>query len=269
MNYTKQKIIINSDGKNLSLIVLTPKDNKKIHTGVLWIHGGGFITGMAGMYHITRAIDLVVKCGAVVVTPEYRLAGTAPYPAALHDCHNALVWMSKHTNELKIRENQIMVGGESAGGGLTASLCMYELDNDGVKIAYQMPLYPMLDCFDTVSSRNNNAPVWNTKRNHYGWSKYLGNIDRSCVPCYASAARRKDYSSLPPAYTFVCDAEPFYAETVTYIENLQKAGVHASLDIYPGLFHAFDIMLPFHRTSRIAAKKFLSEFMYASEHYFT
>ncbi len=269
MKYTKQKISIDSDHMKLSVLVFTPADKQANHPGVLWIHGGGYVTGMAEMFYITRAKDLVLKCGAVVVVPEYRLAGKAPYPAALRDCHNTLVWMYEHAEELLIRKNQIMVGGESAGGGLTASLCMYEHDTGGVKIAYQMPLYPMLDCFDTVSSENNNSPVWNTKRNHYGWAKYLGNIDRSCVPCYASPSRRNDYSSLPPAYTYVSDAEPFYAETIEYIENLKKAGVHASLDIYPGLFHAFDIMLPFHKLSRTAAEKFRSEFMYAAEHYFT
>ena len=102
-----------------------------------------------------------------------------------------------------------------------------------------MPLYPMIDCEDTETSKNNRSLVWNTRRNHYGWRKYLAGLSGE-IPCYASAARRKDYSGLPPAYTFVSTAEPFYSETVTYIENLKKAGIPAEIDIYPGLYHAFD-----------------------------
>ena len=78
----------------------------------------------------------------------------------------------------------------------------------------------------------------------------------------------KEYAGLPPAYTFVCTAEPFYAETLTYIENLRKAGVEANVDIYPGLFHAFDMLLPFLKVSRQAVEQFEKQFDYAVQHYF-
>lgn len=267
MKYKKRKIIIDSDGGRLKLLVLIPSDTNTKRTGILWIHGGGYITGMAGMVYMSRAISLVRKYGAVVVCPEYRLSGKAPYPAALLDCHHALAYLRDHAVELGVNPCQIAVGGESAGGGLTAALCMYEKDMCGVNIAFQLPLYPMLDCEDTETSKNNHAPVWNTKRNHYGWKKYLAGITGD-VPCYASAARRKDYTGLPPAYTFVCTAEPFYAETLTYIENLKNAGVEACVDVYPGLFHAFDMLLPFKKVSREAAETFEKHFVYAQEHYF-
>lgn len=267
MKYKKRNIIIDSDGCRLKLLVLIPSDSNTKRTGILWIHGGGYITGMAGMVYMSRAINLVRKYGAVVVCPEYRLAGKAPYPAALIDCHNALAYLRDHAVELGINPCQIAVGGESAGGGLAAALCMYEKDFGGVNIAFQLPLYPMLDCEDTETSKNNHAFVWNTKRNHYGWKKYLAGIGGD-VPCYASAARRTDYSGLPPAYTFVCTSEPFYAETLTYIENLKNAGIEACVDVYPGLFHAFDMLLPFKKVSREAAEKFEKHFVYAQEHYF-
>ena len=251
----------------LRLLILTPDDNCTRRTGVLWIHGGGYVTGMEGMVHISRAKNLVVKYGAAVVSPEYRLAKQAPYPAALYDCHAALVYLKDHAAELGVRTDQIMVGGESAGGGLAAALCMYEKDIGGVNIAFQMPLYPMIDCFDTETSRNNHSPVWNTRRNHYGWKKYLSGLEGE-VPCYASPSRRTDYSGLPPAYTFVSTAEPFYAETTVYIENLKKSGVPAGIDIYPGLYHAFDMLTPWRKVSRIAGKRFDENFAYAKEHYF-
>ena len=85
-----------------------------------WIHGGGYITGMKEMVHMSRAVDLVKRFGAVVVSPGYRLAIQRPFPAAAEDCYSALVYLKDHAQELGIRQNQIMVGGESAGGGLCA-----------------------------------------------------------------------------------------------------------------------------------------------------
>lgn len=63
--------------------------------------------------------------------------------------------MVTHADELGIRKNQIFVGGESAGGGLCAALCMLARDRGEVNIAFQMPLYPMIDDRDTDSSRDN------------------------------------------------------------------------------------------------------------------
>lgn len=268
--YRTKKIWIPAGGRKIKLLILYPRNTGHIlHTGVLWIHGGGFQAGMPAMAHFTRARDLVRNYHAVVVSPGYRLSGEAPYPAALQDCHTALSWMVRHAKTLGICTDQIMVGGESAGGGLTAALCMYEKDHGGIRIAFQMPLYPMLDDRDTETSRDNHAPVWNTRRNHHAWAKYLRSLRAQEVPCYAVPARRRDYTNLPPAYTFISTAEPFYAETIEYIRNLKLAGVKAHMDIYPGLFHAFDMLLPFLKVSRQAADRFGKAFCYAQKHYLT
>ncbi len=254
----------------MKLLILRPTVHAKPveHTpGILWIHGGGYATGMAGMIYMSRAIDLVKKYGAVVVTPEYRLSGKAPYPAALEDCYAALKYLKDHALELGCNPNQIMVGGESAGGGLTAALCMYARDKGEVNIAFQMPLYPMIDDRDTDSSWDNHGISWNTKRNHAAWKLYLGELAAN-PPVYAVPARQTDYTGLPPAYTFVGDREPFYCETLTFIENLQNAGVTAHVDVYPMGFHAFDMLLPFRKISKQAIAEFEKQYLYAAEHYF-
>ena len=221
---------------------------------------------MASMVFMSRAKRLVTEYGSVVISPEYRLAGKSPYPAALEDCYAALLYLKEHAEELGCTEDQIIVGGESAGGGLTAALCMLARDRGEVNIAFQMPLYPMLDHRDTDSSRNNHGISWNTKRNHAAWKLYLRDV-KGEIPAYASPARQTDYSGLPPAYTFVGDREPFYCETLTYIENLQKAGVSAHVDVYSTGFHAFDMLLPFRRISHQAIEKFEEQYLYAAEHY--
>jgi acetyl esterase/lipase len=256
-------------GKSLKIMIVRPeKCDEEKYPGVLWLHGGGYLLGFPEMVFMSRAIDLVKKCGAVVISPAYRLSVWAPYPAAIQDSYQALLYMKNHADELGIRPDQIMVGGESAGGGLAAALCMYARDKKSVQIAFQMPLYPMLDCQDTPSSVNNHAKVWNTKRNHIAWKLYLRSLKNRKIPAYASPSRCRQYENLPPAYTFVGDAEPFYCETLDYIEKLQKAGVPAKVDVYSGGYHAFDMMDPDNSMSIQAAEKFCKEFMFAKTHYF-
>ena len=268
--YRVERRQIPSPGGKMKLLVLRPAGSSGLPgkaPGILWIHGGGYVVGMAGMVYMSRALNLVKKYGAVVLAPEYRLAGRAPYPAALEDCYAALEYLKAHADELGINADQIMVGGESAGGGLTAALCMYARDRGEINIAFQMPLYPMIDDRDTDSSRNNHGISWNTRRNHAAWKLYLSDVHGDPPP-YAVPARQSDYASLPPCYTFVGDREPFYCETQAYIENLQRAGVPAKMDVYATGFHAFDMLLPFRKISRCAIAEFEKQYLYAAEHYF-
>ena len=237
--------------------------------GVLWIHGGGYQSGSSRDVYVTRALSLTVKFGAVVVSPDYRLSRKHPYPAGLHDCYAALLYMKEHAEELGIRDDQIMVGGESAGGGMAAALCMLAKDIGSVNIAFQMPLYPMLDDRDTETSRDNHAPNWNTKRNHKAWKRYLRDAwGTDLVSPYAAPARREDVSGLPPCYTYVGAIEPFCRETVDYVERLKQAGIEAEADVYPDWFHAYDLIFPMKKVSREAIGKFEQHFAYAVAHYF-
>ena len=87
--------------------VLQPKEADGPVPGILWIHGGGYITGGNYMVLVSCGKMLAERYGAVVVSPEYRLAGEAPYPAALEDCYAALVWMYEHADELGIDRTRI------------------------------------------------------------------------------------------------------------------------------------------------------------------
>lgn len=256
------------DGKYMPALVVSSKAEAKNVPGILWIHGGGYMTGMKEMVHMSRAVDLVKKYGATVISPGYRLSVIKPFPAAIEDCYDALVYLKNHADELGINKNQIMIGGESAGGGLCVAVCMMARDKGEVNIAYQMPLYPMIDNFDTESSVNNHGKVWNTRRNHIAWKLYLRKNARKNVSPYAAPARQTDYSHLPPAYTFVGNGEPFYAETCTYIDNLCKAGIEATMDVYKSDMHAFDMMKPELEISKNAVLKFDKHFEYAMKHYF-
>ena len=82
-----------------------------------------------------------------VYSPGYRLAWRKPYPAAVKDCYQVLKYMPG-------KGETIMVGGESAGGGLAAAVCMMARDK-GIHVSFQMPLYPMISNIDTESSKDN------------------------------------------------------------------------------------------------------------------
>lgn len=250
---------INTGNGSLRLVVIRPKEAEGNLPGILWMHGGGYYEGSADMALLSRARDAAKEFGAVVVSPEYRLSGEAPYPAALEDCYAALEWMDENRAQLGI--SRLIVGGESAGGGLTAAVSMLARDRGKIRIDYQLPLYPMLDCFDTDSSRDNRSLFWNTKKNHEAWKLYLGDLYGSEeIPPYASPSRQKDYSGLPPCYTFVCDGEPFYRETLAYVEALKKAGIAAKADVYHADEHAFDMVFPWRRASKDAKARFLENF---------
>ena len=255
-------------GRHMAALVVSPKVPHKNAPGILWLHGGGYMAGMKEMVHMSRAVDLVKNYGATVISPDYRLAIVKPYPAAVEDCYDALLYLKAHVKELEINKDQIMVGGESAGGGLCAAVCMMARDRREVNVAYQMPLYPMLDNFDTETSAHNHGKVWNTRKNHMAWKLYLRKNAEKEVSPYAAPARQTDYANLPPAYSFVGDREPFYAETCTYINNLKQAGIEAELDVYNSNMHAFDMMKPQLEISKQAALTFNKHFEYAMDHYF-
>lgn len=260
-NHSSHTVRIATDAGRMKVKVLQPKQTDGPVPGILWIHGGGYMLGGTYMAGMTCGKMLAEKYGAVLVFPDYRLAWQAPYPAALEDCYAALKWMYDNAAELGIDPERIIVGGESAGGGLTAAVCLYARDKGEVPVALQLPLYPMLDSEDTASSTDNHGKVWNTKRNHWGWKRYLGDLyGTEEVSKYASPARETDYSNLPPCYTFVADGEPFYAETLTYVRNLQLAGVEAKVDVYQGNVHAFDMLQPGKLQSKAARERLCEEF---------
>ncbi len=237
--------------------------------GLLWMHGGGYGLGIPEIDEGAFR-ELIRETGCVIVAPDYRLSVEAPYPAALEDCYTALLWLKNHAASLGVRDNQLMVGGFSAGGGLAAALAIYARDKGEVSIAFQMPIYPMLDDrMITGSSRENDAPVWNTRSNETGWRLYLSSLyDTDEVPAYAAPARLLDFRGLPPAFTFVGSVEPFFDETVEYMERLKAAGVPVNYKVFDGCFHAFDTVA---KTSApaIEAKKIMTDHLrYATEHYF-
>lgn len=264
----QEEWITREDGSKLRLCIYRPHHLTKAVPGVLWLHGGGYAQGIPELFADTYK-RLVEARECIIVAPDYHLSIEEPYPAALEDAYAALLWMKNQAEDLGIKSDQLMVGGESAGGGLAAAVSLYARDKGEVNIAFQMPLYPMIDDrMLTASSQNNHSPVWNSRTNEWAWKLYLGDLYGKDVPAYAAPARANNYQNLPPTVTFVGDLDPFKDETISYVENLKQAGVPVSFEIFEGSYHGFELVKPSARKSKKAFAFYTKAFQYAVDHYF-
>lgn len=241
-----EKIISGPEGApDLRVIIYQPAERDSILPGVLYIHGGGMVSGTPDM-EAPHSEQIALEVNCVVVSVDYRLAPENPYPAALEDCYAALKWFADHADELKVDPDRIALYGESAGGGLAAALALLARDRKGPAVAFQAPLYPMIDdrCETASNYEITDQRIWNGISNRTAWKMYLGSLDRNNLPIYAAPARAKDLSGLPPCYTFVGELDPFRDETIEYATRLIQSGVPTEFHLYPGCFHGFEGIVP-------------------------
>ncbi len=215
---------------------------------LLDIHGGGFALGTIDMEH-TFATQVARELGAVVVTPEYRLAPEHPFPAGLDDCYAALVWLHDHAANLGVDPARIAIGGQSAGGGLSAGLALLARDRGGPAVCFQFLGIPELDHrLETTSMRTFvDTPMWNRPNAEISWQYYLG--DATDVSPYASPAIAEDLRGLPPAYVTTMEFDPLRDEGILYALRMMEAGVSVELHAFPGTFHG-SAMIPLAAVSR-------------------
>jgi acetyl esterase/lipase len=225
---------------------------------MLYLHGGGYFHGVPEHFgSIIRDFIKAVPC--IILAPDYRKALQAPYPAAFNDCYDTLLWMRDNAVSIGGRGDRFIVSGHSAGGGLAAAVSLKATDTGDAKLAFQMPIYPMIDDRqNSASAAGNNAPVWDAKANRLAWSRYLDGV-RNVTP-YAAPARCTDYTRLPPTITYVGSIEPFRDETKAYVENLRRANVPVEFEIFDGAFHGFDMMVPNAPISKRANRFLLENF---------
>jgi acetyl esterase/lipase len=188
---------------------------------------------------------LVAEFGAVVVSPEYRLAPEHPDPAPVEDCYAGLVWTAHHAHELGIDPERLIIAGGSAGGGLAAGTALLARDRGFPALTHQVLMCPMLDDrFITPSSRElDGEGMWDRNDNKLGWTALLGERrGRQDVSIYAAPARATDLSGLPRTYMDCGSAETFRDEAIDYAQRLSQAGVSVDLHIWGGAYHGFDVM---------------------------
>ncbi|HVV74562.1 MAG TPA: alpha/beta hydrolase [Mycobacteriales bacterium] len=227
----------------VSVRLHTPTEPHPNGAALLWIHGGGYVLGSAAQDDPLCA-RLASQLGVTVAAVDYRLAPKHPYPAPLEDCYSALTWLAKQPG---VDRTRVAIGGASAGGGLAAGLALLARDRDGVKPAFQLLIYPMLD--DRTALRSDidqgGFRLWNNRANAFGWRSYTGrHPGDGSVEIYAVPARSDDLSGLPPAWIGVGTQDLFHDEDTAYAERLRAAGVPCALEVVPGAFHGFDAVAP-------------------------
>ncbi len=209
--------------------------------GLLWIHGGGLVIGSAALDD-RMCGETARDTGATVVSVGYRLAPRHPFPTPLQDCAAGFEWMLAHAADLGIDPTRIAVGGQSAGGGLAASL-VQRLHDERVPVAAQWLFCPMLDdrtAADRALDEQGHF-VWDNRSNLVGWRSYLGErVGVAALPAYAAAARRADLAGLPPTWIYSSDIELFYEEDREYARRLQEAGVEVVFETVHGAPHGFE-----------------------------
>lgn len=241
-----ERAIESSHGQKIRVLLYERSGRTRRSGALLWIHGGGMVIGTPEQSHATcsRFAD---ELDLLVVSVDYRLAPEHPFPTPLEDCVAALRWLAEQAAELGVDLERIAVGGDSAGGGLAATVAQKAHDDGGPSLSFQLLVYPMLDDRTVLRADHagRGALVWTPASNRFGWTAFLGHpptIDPERP--YAAAARRADLSGLPPAWIGVGDLDLFYEEDVDYAERLQTAGVPCELVIDPGVYHGADSMLP-------------------------
>lgn len=210
---------------------------------IFHIHGGGYVIGAVDAQEAQHR-DMVATLNSVLVTVDYRLAPETVFPGAVEDCYAALSWLFDKAAELGLDAARIGVMGESAGGGLAASLALLARDRGEYRLAFQHLIYPMIDdrtCVHPDAHPYAGEFIWTAHNNHFGWSALLGVEPGSeGVSCYASAARAEDLTLLPPTYIATGGLDLFLEEDLDYARRLMRAGVPVELHVYPGGFHGFD-----------------------------
>jgi acetyl esterase/lipase len=226
-----------SDAPDVPVRIYTPANLEAPVPGLVYIHGGGFVLGDLDMFH-AHVLQLADELGIVIVSVDYRLAPEHPFPAPVEDCYAALKWVAAKAEELGIDPARIGVGGESAGGGLTAGTVLLARDRGGPELCFQYLGIPELDDrLDTESMREYvDTPLWNRPNAVFSWASYLG-AEPGDVSPYAAPARATDLAGLPPAFVTTCQYDPLRDEGIEYARRLAHAGVPTELRHYPATFH--------------------------------
>ncbi|MBB2910498.1 acetyl esterase/lipase [Streptosporangium becharense] len=251
----EDRLIPGPDGApDVPVRIYTPIGVEGPLPAALYFHSGGFVVGSVEAEHADAA-GFALAADAVVVSVDYRLAPENPYPSALEDCYAALVWVVGNAAELGVDAERVAVSGSSAGGGLSAALCLLARDRGGPAICFQLLLIPELDDrLDTPSMlASTDTPMWNKPLAEISWRYYLGEDRGPDVPIYAAPARARveDLAGLPPAYVQTAEHDPLRDEGLLYALKLLQAGVPVEIHQYAGTFHGSYVI----RTAAVSVRQ--------------
>jgi len=206
---------------------------------LVYFHGGGFVLCDLDT-HDGTCRSLARAAEVVVVSVDYRLAPEHRFPAGPEDCYAATQWAAAHAAEIGGDASRLAIGGDSAGGNLTAVVALMARDRGGPKLGFQLLIYPVTNFdFETVSYRDNAEGYFlSTGMMRWFWRQYLEDPAHGAQP-YASPLRAEDLAGLPPGLCITAGYDPLRDEGEAYAEKLRGAGNDVTLSRYPGMIHGF------------------------------
>ena len=227
--------VIETDIGGLPVRVFVPDTVKGVY---LHIHGGGWVLGRAHHQDI-RLEEIAKECSAAVVSVDYRLAPEHPYPAGPDDCEAAAVWLVENAKS-EFGTDNIVIGGESAGGHLSVSTMLRMRDkHDYTGFKGANLLYGVYDLSMTPSQANwgdltliLSTPIMAWFYDHYVPEDIRRDPDVS--PIYA------DLTGMPPALFTVGTLDPLLDDTLFMRARWATAGIESELEVYPGAVHSFN-----------------------------
>ena len=224
---------------SIRIRVYTPAD-EGMAPCMVYFHGGGWVVCDLDTHDVVcRA--LARRAGAVIVAVDYRRSPEYKFPAAVEDSYAAVKWVAANAARLRVDARRLAVGGDSAGGNLSAVMCLKIRDEGGPPLALQVLVYPVtnLASFDTPSY-GEFAEGYYLTRAEMEWFRghYLARMEDARNP-YASPLLAPDLRGLPPALVITAECDPLRDEGEAYARRLAEAGVSVTCCRYAGMIHPF------------------------------
>lgn len=207
---------------------------------LVYIHGGGWVLCSLDT-HDRECRALCRRAQYVVVSVDYRLSPEHKFPGPIYDCLAALRWVLVNAGELNGEPDRVVIGGDSAGGNLTAAVTLLVREQGVGPLAGQLLIYPVTQHYSAaLASYATYAEGYGLTRDEmiWFWEHYLQRPEQANDPL-ASPLRAADLAGLPPALVQLAELDVLHDEGEHYARRLQAAGVPTQVICYPGMIHGF------------------------------
>lgn len=205
----------------------------------VYYHGGGWVIGNLETSDAGCRL-LAEKTGRVVVSVDYRLAPEFKFPIPVEDSYTALCWAHENAAELNAIADDIVVGGDSAGGNLSIVMSILTQEKSGPKITAQALIYPATNFDFTTESYDKFGNGYGLDKDLMIWfGEYYVNSEEDYKNVYASPLLYEDVSALPPAVIVAAENDVLVKEGAQYRDKLKEAGVKVDYTVLPGSIHGF------------------------------
>lgn len=205
----------------------------------VYYHGGGWVIG--DLETADPSCRMIAnRTGRVVVSVDYRLSPEYKVPIPVEDSYAALQWVSENASSINGNASNLVVGGDSAGGNLSAVVSLISKEQNGPDIAGQVLIYPVTALGYDTGSYQEFQQGFGLDRDLMIWfGDYYINNDDDRKNKYVAPLLAEDLSNLPPAYVLTAENDVLRDEGLAYAERLKQAGVKVETIIEPGLVHGY------------------------------